>query len=446
MRETIYMAESARRPAPVRLGGTNPDPGVQPPAERTGQLTGLQMEKLTTIEAELKRKRQALRALSARLKANPAAVGGTLPNSDGARLVRLRQECESLERSKDIELLQLSSSESRSMRRGASEAATTDDLAPATPMAPPQLSLQHSSSDADLAWKSYRSAQKSRDAELRSTIKGAWAERAGEIKAARERTAPRISSHWEPSKPAGSQPPPVLTAVPVSPSVDEQVHSRRRDARALNRELQEQRSKEWAERGKQIKALRAKTSKRVDDQIEPDCLRARPLSALVQSIGRPSLPHSVSAMSPAVWRDPRSGSHRSVFDISDGEWLDHGVAPEVHYMPHGSSTAELPQTAYPATPDDPYRHPYTSQHATPRASDTSARGPLIASPSKATLQMKTVPSSPRIGTMGSKISEVGYTYPSLPSERVPGQPATYEQMRRIMREQQRSNDGKAWRP
>lgn len=256
-----------------------------------------QLDRLSTIEHALSRKRAALRSLSLRVHSRAAPAGKPVPSSDAARLAILQREVDSLERSREEALLTLASSSKRHARTqqvdthaDENDRRTANDDVPETaqqrsgerkpemrPAAEPARASTTTArgDDAQWAWKVYRTAQRQRDAALRDSLKKSWKVHGGELATMRQEATPRVDS-------GDAALPPGPVKAEHAPA-DAMVHAARRDGKHLNRELRVQRQAEWAARGDFLRDLREQTGKRIDDHVGPEVLRARPLYGFTAS-------------------------------------------------------------------------------------------------------------------------------------------------------------------
>ena len=368
-----------------------------------------ELASLATIEHALKRKRAALRALTARVKGVPGC-GKPTPCSDASRLSILRQEVQSLERSKQAELLQLASSSAREYRREARldaklDAAMSDydetmvepsaavlaaaELAPPTPKEVPAPSP-----DPKATWKAHRMAQKARDLAVRSALHDSWREHADEVRAIRQSSVHRVDHRFV-YRSASDQgplhlmvPANELIAAPPAPPPESsrKVVGRRRDAKVLNKELIAQRYAEWDRRGAYLDHVRTQTPKRIDDRLGPEALRPNGSSAAAAPIAlmREQLPAAwrelrraasgVASLEPVdpsaagLWREHAGGDA----DGADGAaermgatWYDFDAGYDDPRFPLYTTAAQVASKRFPHAPDDPYRYAYTTEHAPP---------------------------------------------------------------------------------
>ena len=256
------------------------------------------LDRLSTIEHALTRKRAALRALSQRVHSR-AHASRKPPSSDAARLAILQRECESLERSREEELLGLVSDTTRHERTvqtvmitqdhsasGLAAEPTTSGAAESAP--PPAVAARDErqadvpSNPAEVAWPSHRNGQRHRDAALRDGLRSSWRAAGDELATIKQATSHKVDSRLgvpphEAARQSGPRPR-QSSPHPRHPGPRSSgVQAMRRDGRYLNRELQGQRMREWTAREKELRQIRTRTPKRVDDWVGSDALAARPL-------------------------------------------------------------------------------------------------------------------------------------------------------------------------
>ena len=201
---------------------------------------GTALDELGTLEAALKRKSAALRALLQRLDSRRGRSAITA--EEASRLAILQREVDSLERSRDEELLRLSSPDARGRRlvqqqdqkKAAIVSASATQLPPSPPRSmppppppvstPPRAALgsgapssaggseavcaspaatcatgdSRASASTTGAWLAYREAQAMRDIELRGSMRQEWRMRDGEVAALKQRVNKRVDTRISP--------------------------------------------------------------------------------------------------------------------------------------------------------------------------------------------------------------------------------------------------------
>ena len=420
---------------------------------------------LATIEQALKRKRSAVRALAARIHVQPGQKSFA-PCSDSARLVQLRHEIESLERSKEAELLKLATPAARIERRAQLDEAakpSEDVLERAEPVPPAAAEPEVAPFDPDAAWRAHQQEIKLRQQALRASLASQWREGRDKVRAIKQNVMHRVdtrfvyTAHGDGPEhllvPANT----LIVARPVPNRAAKQTYQRRREAAILNRELMSQRQAEWERRAAYLESMRKGTPKRVDDHLGPEIARAKPISSL-----------SVANDVPAAWRDLRRAASGRLsmalgtqcgdqsmdgpIDIGDAEgmgacWYDYdedGVRSPLLY----TTAAQIPKERYPAAPDDPVRYAYTSEHSPARARvrpssrQTSSSKPTAAANASGVRRPKSAqPGRAQPGTDAGLCRDTAASSEQSATERKPApaaptaaaaRTATYEQMRKLL--------------
>ena len=281
--------------------------GCPAPAGGRGVVAKVQvmhsLDRLSTIEHALTRKRAALRALSQRVHSRRYASRQP-PSSDAARLAILQRECESLERSREEELLGLVSDTTRHERtvqtvtmtqdHSASGFAAEPTMSGIAESAPPPAVAASDERQADVAPRSHRFGQRQRDAALRGSMRSSWRAAGDELATIKQSASPRVDSRLgvTPHEATRQQKPRPRQSSPHARQPGPRssgVQAMRRDGRFLNRELQGQRMREWTACEKELRQIRAWTPKRVDDWVGSDILAARPLYGFSATGSAPSL-------------------------------------------------------------------------------------------------------------------------------------------------------------
>ena len=271
------------------------------------------LDRLSTIEHALSRKRAALNALTRRANVKGGNILPTRapPSSDAARLAILQHECESLERSREEELLTLASSETRHERIAGHASGAELPLQVTPPKKVVAVKMQSASAEkievtmekaasAQWAWRAYRDAQRKRDNALRDSLKSSWRHHDSEIEQIREQAVARTDSGLGTHEPVPvpRHSPPYAGAAKAAKEYgaakaeaarrDAAISNTRRETAVLSQELLYQRQREWSAREGHLRQIRAHTAKRVDDQLGPAALAAKPLRQLTTAKSLPA--------------------------------------------------------------------------------------------------------------------------------------------------------------
>ena len=300
------------------------------------------LDNLATVEAALKRKAAALRALMQRLDSRGSR---SIPTEEASRLAILQREVASLERSRDTELLNLASPQGRKgrLRTSTPPAEPPPPLPPVdslpTPLTiaatPPRVSTNgerpgtvadsvgadRGGGGVNSAWHAYRHAQAARVAELRGSMRESWRARNGEIATIKQRVSPRIDSRMSPRAAAAlksaaddrtarraasaglveERRQQLQVLVKMAPSAtasmarnQPDVEGRRCDQKELSAEMRAQRQREWARQSANLRRIRQEGSARVQTTHTAEVLyqmAAKPLHMLSLA-SSPSAPPS----------------------------------------------------------------------------------------------------------------------------------------------------------